>query len=74
MSTKDQLLQEIDRFLAISGVSVTKFGVEAAGERGLIKRLRAGGDVTTGTADRIRAYIRDWRPHPKQRAAYQPAA
>lgn len=75
MSTKDQLLEEIERFLAISGMTPTAFGDKAAGERGLLRRLKAGGDVTLGTADRIKRFMRDWRPGPpKQRASLQPAA
>lgn len=75
MSTKDALLDEIERFLALSGMSVTQFGVEAAGERGIIKRLKAGGDVSTDKLDRIQSYIREWRPaRPRRRAQYQPAA
>lgn len=75
MSTREQLIEEIERFLALSGMSATRFGADAAGERGLIRRLKAGGDVTSGTIDRIRAFIKDWRPlRPKKRAAHQPAA
>lgn len=75
MSTREQLIEEIERFLALSGISVTRFGVEAAGERGLLRRLKAGGDVTTETADRIRSYIKDWRPaSPRHRADARSAA
>lgn len=75
MSTREQLIDEIERFLAITGMAPTRFGVEAAGERSLLSRLKGGGDITTDKADKIRAYIKDWRPEsPRQRADARSAA
>ncbi len=75
MSTKEKLMNDIEAFLARSGMSRTRFGEDAAGERSLLKRLERGGQITIETHDRIRAFMRDWRSErPKKRASYQPAA
>ena len=75
MSARDQLLADIEAFLEQTGMKATPFGVQAAGERGFVTRLRQGGDVTLSTAERVRDFMRRWRPSPKQRRpAYQPAA
>ena len=75
MSTKEALLRDIESFLAKTGISPTRLGEDSCGERGLIRRLQRGGDVTTETHDRIRAYMHARRhERPKLRGAYQPAA
>ena len=38
-------------------MSATQFGVDIVRDSTLVKRLRDGRDITTGTADKIRAYI-----------------
>lgn len=53
-----KLLTEIESFLSRHEMAETTFGVYAAHNSRLVKRLRAGGDVTTGTADRIREFMR----------------
>lgn len=57
MSTREKLLAEIDAFLARTGMEEWRFGQEAAKTHNLVKRLRAGLDVKTSTADMVRAYI-----------------
>ena len=39
------------------------FGKISVGGSELVKRLRAGGDVETATADKVRAFIRHYRKH-----------
>lgn len=75
MSTKDDLLNEIDKFLERTGIAPTRFGEESCGERSILKRLRSGGKITTDTYDRIKAYM-EARRHvrPSRRAQLQPAA
>lgn len=55
--TKSHLLTEIESFLAKSGMAATTFGQKAVHEWRLVERLRDGGDVTTRTAERIRAFM-----------------
>lgn len=62
MSSETKLLAAIKRFLAETGMSQTTFGQESIGERGLVVRLEAGRSVTLKTADRIRAFMREWKP------------
>lgn len=56
------LLSQIEEFCRASGMSVTRFGDQSIGDRGLIRRLRAGGSVTLPTADRIYKFIREHEP------------
>ena len=75
-STREVLLDEIDRFLELSGYTKTRFGREAVANDRIVDQLRARANPRTDTADDIRAFIRDWRParaNPKLRAQ-QPAA
>lgn len=75
MSTKEKLMHDIEAFLVRTGMSRTRFGEDAAGERSLLKRLERGGQITIETHDRIRAFMRDWRSErPKRRADIRPAA
>jgi hypothetical protein len=75
MTAREQLLLEIESFLAQTGMTATRFSEDATGERGFLIRLRKGSDVTLGTADRVRKFMREWRPpaNPKKRPAYQAA-
>lgn len=54
----EQLLTEIDAFLAKSGMSESYFGKRATGNSELVKRLRDNGTVTLKTAGRVRDFIR----------------
>ena len=51
------LLPEIEAFLAETGIAETTFGQRAYGDWRLLERLREGGDVTTRTAEKIRAFM-----------------
>lgn len=71
MSTeRDKLLNEIDQFQAVSGLSDTAFGAEALNDPNWLFRFRKGGDPKLGTVDKVRAFMRGWRPksHPNRRA------
>lgn len=74
MSTRESLLSEIDGFLSATGIAETTFGLKVVNDGKFVGRLRAGGDVTGGTVDRVRAFIArhqtDSRtPSPSQGAA-----
>jgi hypothetical protein len=60
-STRDGLLREVNDFLKMTGMGSTTLGLYAGGNGHLVKRLRAGGDVKTATADQLRAFMLDWR-------------
>lgn len=57
MQQTSPLLQDIDRFLAVSRMKETTFGRKAVNDGKLVGRLRAGGDVTTRVENKIRSFI-----------------
>jgi hypothetical protein len=61
MTTVEQLLQDIDRHLAVTGVAETTFGRLAVNDGKFVGRLREGAGVTVATVDRVRAYIESER-------------
>ena len=62
MSSRDKLLLEIETFLArVPDLSIRQFGQRACGDHNLVLRLREGSDVTTGTADRVRAFMASYK-------------
>ncbi len=56
MSARDQLLADIENFLAATDMKATHFGI-AVKDRAVVTRLRRGAHVNTSTIDKIRAYI-----------------
>lgn len=67
-----QLVAEIEAFLAATGMSPTRFGIEVDGDRMLMTRLRRGRPVTMKKAARVMNYIRankPKRPAKRQRRA-----
>ena len=63
MNANQQLLAEIDAYLASSGMAATTFGKRAANNSQVVDRMREGSSVTLKTADRIRQFIRDSQPN-----------
>lgn len=51
------LLDEIEAFLAASGMGHSYFGKQAVGNSEIVQRLRTGGRVWPETETRIRAFI-----------------
>ena len=76
MNANDKIRAEIKDFLKRTGIGPTRFGVLAVDDKTLMSRLKTGKGVSFETAERIRAFIRGYKPpaRPKKRAAYQPAA
>ncbi len=62
---RKQLLDDIEEFLKRHGMFASYFGRDAINDTALVSRLRAGGTVHLETADRIRAFMRDYRPAKK---------
>lgn len=58
----DELRTEVEAFLRVSGMPHTTFGINVAGDPSLVTRLRSGRDFRASAIDRIRAYIRNYRP------------
>lgn len=52
------LLQEIDAFIAERSMAETTFGRRSVNDGKFVARLRAGGNITFSTAERVRAFIR----------------
>jgi hypothetical protein len=61
MTSKEQLLSDIDAFLEATGMSRTRFGQQAVGDTTIIRRLRAGATCSLDMADRMRAFMRTHR-------------
>ena len=61
------ILDEIDAFLAASGMGASYFGKVATGNSELVARLRAGGRVWPETEAKVRDFIKAERR--KARAA-----
>ena len=60
MTSHDSLVKDIERFLRETGMEETIFGHRVQREWKLVERLRGGGDVTTRTAEKIRAYMANY--------------
>ena len=56
-NTKHPLLTEIDKFLKSSGMSAYTFGFKSSKDGRLVERLRAGSDIGTRKAERIKRWI-----------------
>jgi predicted transcriptional regulator len=63
MSSKEQLLAEVETFLREAGITQSQFGQAAVNDRSFVSRLRKGSDVRLETADRVRAFIVAYSPH-----------
>lgn len=58
----DPLIDEIERFLALTGMKPTAFSVAATNgkDRHLVRSLRNGRQMWPATKDRIRQYMTDY--------------
>lgn len=72
MNTRDQLLADIEDFLAQSGMSPSAFGRLAMKDPSFMSRFRAGADVTLITAEKLRLFMRDFRKS-RMKGARRPA-
>lgn len=62
MNTREQFLQEIDAFLAHTGMTQSQLGDMAVNDAKFVPRIRAGSSLTVRTLDRVREFMRDYRP------------
>ena len=51
------LIQEIDAFLAETGMGVSYFGKLATGNSEVVPRLKAGRPVLTSTVEKLRSFM-----------------
>ena len=62
MTAMDALIDEIEAFLANHGMPPSTFGQQAIGDGKLVFDLREGRDLRSRTVERIRNYMREYRP------------
>lgn len=56
----DELLREIDTFLAETGMAPTTLGNKAVRNWKIVEHLRSGGDTGHVTAAKLRAWMREY--------------
>lgn len=66
MTARETLIKEIEAFMAEHHMRPTMFGKLALNDPALMGSLRSGRDVKLETADRIRKYMRDYKPPRRQ--------
>lgn len=57
MAALTELLQEIEKHMALTNESVGQFGINAVGDPGFISKLRRGRDIRLSTMDKARDYM-----------------
>ncbi|MFQ3894585.1 hypothetical protein [Sphingobium sp. R-7] len=58
----DTLKDEIEVFLRLTRMKPTRFSISATRDRHFVRHLRKGRRVWPETAERVRAFMRDYRP------------
>src|SRR5215470_20140473 len=61
-ATADQILGEIREFCRATQTAESTFGRLVVNDGKLVSRLRDGAKITTGTLDKVRAYLAEHRP------------
>jgi hypothetical protein len=56
------LLSEIEMFIDAHGLSQTRFGQAAIGDKHFVKALRGGRDIRVSTERRVREFMLTYRP------------
>src|SRR5215470_12021410 len=63
-ATAEQILGEIRDYCRATQTAESTFGRLAVNDGKLVSRLRDGARITTGTLDKLRAYLSEHRPAP----------
>src|SRR6266705_3229008 len=63
-TTSDQILGEIRDYCRATQTAESTFGRLVVNDGKLVSRLRDGAKITTGTLDKVRAYLSEHRPAP----------
>lgn len=58
----DTLLTDIEKFAAKNGLSEWQFGELALNDRHFIRQLREGRDLRMSTVERVKVFMRSYRP------------
>ena len=61
MDIRQQLVDEIDTFLARHSMTAADFGIAAMRDIAFFYKLRKGRDVRVSTVDRVRKYMAGYR-------------
>lgn len=69
ISIRDQLLSEIETYIAASGMTATDFGRTVMNDSAFVHRLRGGLGVKAQTIDKVRAWM---VAHPLDRPRRRP--
>ena len=56
---REQILKDIDAFVARKGISARTLSVLATGDSGFISRLRSGKNVTLDKLERVQQYMHE---------------
>ncbi|KKW92265.1 hypothetical protein YP76_10055 [Sphingobium chungbukense] len=59
----DPLKEEIEVFLRLTGMKPTRFSISATRDRHFVRKVRKGRRVWPETAERVRAFMRNYDPH-----------
>ena len=65
--TSEEILGEIREFCRATQTAESTFGRLVVNDGKLVSRLRDGAKITTGTLDKVRAYLSEHRPAPARR-------
>ena len=69
MLTTTELMRQIDRFLAATGMTEEMFGQKACGNRKLIPRVRVGGDFKLTRVNQIQRFLEANKPPPRRKSS-----
>jgi hypothetical protein len=58
----DNLIDQIDAFCALHGLSESQFGISALNDKNLVPQLRSGRDVRLSTVARIKDWMAGYSP------------
>src|SRR5262245_66556548 len=72
--TAEQILGEIREFCRQTGTAESTFGRLVVNDGKLVSRLRDGARITTGTLDKVRAYLAEHQPASAAAPANSPSA
>lgn len=61
ITTDGELLQQIESFIADTGMKPSRFGLDAMGDGALIQQLRSGRSLTLRNASRVIDFMKSFR-------------
>src|SRR5437660_7202359 len=73
-ATAEQILGEIRDYCRETRTAESTFGRLVVNDGKLVSRLRDGAKITTGTLDKVRAYLSEHRPQPSNGHGHATAA